>query len=290
MCKFLAAMTSSNWSKTARVSSKAGAAVDGINNPSSDADAAAMLRQWLLRSRGKGLLELIEALGGKPVSLKVRCPATHWAHRTHTVAWCRQQQRAYCCALIGGLECACNTCDRAAPQLGETSQALIHTRLCVGARSLQGAAAGKASTGGKKVDPVQQLLAVYEAALTHVQAQGGLMNAVKPEYLLPEADFTRLMEDRAAAAAGNPDLEEQLDYWAAVEAGFGAYSAMAWNCVLLQVCALRVALTANGMLACCLNAWQCLCSCTTVTCEAPAGAPMGGQSGACGIASVQLWY
>ena len=61
------------------------------------------------------------------------------------------------------------------------------------------------------------------------------MNAVKPEYLLPEADFTKLMEDRGAAAAGNPDMEEQLDYWAAVEASFGAYSAMAWNCVLLQV-------------------------------------------------------
>jgi hypothetical protein len=100
---------------------------------------------------------------------------------------------------------------------------------------LQGAAAGKGSAGGKKVDPVQQLLAVYEAALTHLQAQGALVNAVKPEYLLPEVDFTKLMEDRTAAAAGNPELEEQLDYWAAVEASFGMYSAMAWNTVLLQV-------------------------------------------------------
>jgi hypothetical protein len=61
-------MTSSNWSKTAQASSKAGTAAD---SSSSDADAAAVLRQWLLGSRGKGLLELIEALGGKPVSLKV---------------------------------------------------------------------------------------------------------------------------------------------------------------------------------------------------------------------------
>lgn len=107
--------------------------------------------------------------------------------------------------------------------------------LCsVYANILQGAAAGKGSAGGKKVDQVQQLLAVYDAALTHLQAQGALLN-VKPECLLPEADFTKLMEDRAAAAAGNPDMEEQLDYWAAVEASFGAYSAMAWNCVLLQV-------------------------------------------------------
>lgn len=83
--------------------------------------------------------------------------------------------------------------------------------------------------------PVKQLLAIYEAALTHLQAQGALLNSVKPEYLLPEADFARLLEDRTAAAAGNTDEEEQLDHWAAVEASFGAYSAMAWNCVLLQV-------------------------------------------------------
>jgi hypothetical protein len=100
---------------------------------------------------------------------------------------------------------------------------------------LQGAAAGKSPSGGGKVDPVKQFLAVYEAALIHLQAQGALLNSVKPEYLLPEAEFTRLMEDKTAAAAGNPEEEEQLDYWAAVEARFGAYSAMAWNCVLLQV-------------------------------------------------------
>lgn len=63
-------MTSSNWSKTARASSKAGTGAD--SSSSGDADAAGVLRQWLLGSRGKGLLELIEALGGKPVSLKVR--------------------------------------------------------------------------------------------------------------------------------------------------------------------------------------------------------------------------
>lgn len=112
--------------------------------------------------------------------------------------------------------------------------------------TMQGAAAGK-STGGGKVTPVQQLLAVYEAALTHLQAQGALLNSVKPEYLLPEADFTKLMEDRTAAAAGNPEEEERLDYWAAVEASFGAYSAMAWNCVLLQVCEVQHACVhANG--------------------------------------------
>lgn len=75
--RYLAAVTSSNWTKKARGSSKAGAppAGDSSNNNGSggsgDADAAGVLRQWLLSSRGKGLLELIEALGGKPVSLKV---------------------------------------------------------------------------------------------------------------------------------------------------------------------------------------------------------------------------
>lgn len=64
-------MTSSNWSKTARASSKAGAPADNTSSASGDADAAAVLRQWLLGSRGKGLLELIEAMGGKAVSLKV---------------------------------------------------------------------------------------------------------------------------------------------------------------------------------------------------------------------------
>ena len=100
---------------------------------------------------------------------------------------------------------------------------------------MQGAAAGKASGGASKLDPVQQTLAVYEAALNQMRAQGALLNAVKPEYLLPEGDFQKLMEDRAAAAAGNPELEDALDYYAAVEASFGAYSAMAWNCVLMQV-------------------------------------------------------
>jgi hypothetical protein len=108
-------------------------------------------------------------------------------------------------------------------------------RVVLWCAGLQGAAAGKSSGAGGKVGPVQQLLAVYDAALTHLQAQGALLNSVKQEYLLPEADFSRLMEDRTAAAAGNPDEEEALDYWAAVEASFGAYSAMAWNCFLLQV-------------------------------------------------------
>lgn len=74
MCKYLSSMTSSDWTKKARASSKAGAPADE-SSAATEADPAAVLRQWLLSSRGKGLLELIEAMGGKPVSLKVRCRA-----------------------------------------------------------------------------------------------------------------------------------------------------------------------------------------------------------------------
>lgn len=73
VCKFLSSMTASSWTKKARASSKAGAApADDAASAAAEADPAAVLRQWLLGSRGKGLLELIEALGGKPVSLKVK--------------------------------------------------------------------------------------------------------------------------------------------------------------------------------------------------------------------------
>lgn len=66
-------MTASNWTKKARGSSKAVAApADDAASVAAEADPAAVLRQWLLGSRGKGLLELIETLGGKPVSLKVK--------------------------------------------------------------------------------------------------------------------------------------------------------------------------------------------------------------------------
>lgn len=220
-------MTSSNWTKKTRASSKAGAnAYETGGAAAPESDPAAVLRQWLLSSRGKGLLELIEAMGGKPVSLKVRaspgfCCNFTWRGKSKT-RQLMNKARVPCTG--GGIQ--------GAEVLARAECALTSSWLWSG---MQGAAAGKSPSGGGKVSPVQQLLAVYEAALTHLQAQGALLNSVKPEYLLPEADFTRLMEDRTAAAAGNPEEEEQLDYWAAVEASFGAYSAMAWNCVLLQV-------------------------------------------------------
>jgi hypothetical protein len=98
---------------------------------------------------------------------------------------------------------------------------------------MQGVASRKPS--GNKVEAAQQLLATYEAILAHLRAHGALVNAVTPEYLLEPGDFELVMEARSAAAAGNPEQEAAQELWAPVEQSFGAYSARAWNCVLLQV-------------------------------------------------------
>eukprot|EP00775_Hariotina_reticulata_P012144 gene12144-12282_t len=86
-----------------------------------------------------------------------------------------------------------------------------------------------------KAEAVQQLLLLYDATLNHLRQHGALVNAVKPEYLLEENDFHRVMEARTAAAAGSPEQEEALELWSPVELNFELYSAQAWNCVLLQV-------------------------------------------------------
>lgn len=96
-------------------------------------------------------------------------------------------------------------------------------------------AAGSKKPSGNKTEAAQQVLAVYQAILGHLRAHGALVNSVKPEYLLDEADFGRVMEARTAAAAGNPEQEQALELWAPVELAFGSYSTQAWNCVLLQV-------------------------------------------------------
>lgn len=238
-------MTSCNWSKKARSSSKAGASAADEASSSSAGDAAAGLRQWLLSSRGKGLLELVEALGGKPVTLKVSQELLHSHHtacialRTAHISWAVS---TCCCITAGHAPSACSWWQVHLVSIVDTASlcaSILILKPCVDAwvwRLEQGAAAGKASSGGSsKADPIQQLLAVYEAALNHLRAQGALLNTVRAEYLLSEGDFQKLMEDRTASAAGNPELEEALDCYAAVEASFGAYSAMAWNCVLLQV-------------------------------------------------------
>ena len=99
--------------------------------------------------------------------------------------------------------------------------------------ALQGA--GSKKTSGNKTEAAQQALAVYEATLNHLRTHGGLVNSVKPEYLLDSEDFDRIMEARTAAAAGNPEQEQALELWAPVEQSFGVYSTQAWNTLLLQV-------------------------------------------------------
>lgn len=100
-----------------------------------------------------------------------------------------------------------------------------------------GARRGGAGGGdGAKAAAAQALLATYEAVLQHLRGQGALLNAVRPEFLLPEAEFLALQDARAAAAAGTPDEEEALERaWAAAELAFPRHAAMAWNALLLQL-------------------------------------------------------
>ncbi len=54
-----------------------------------------------------------------------------------------------------------------------------------------------------------------EALLVHLRSAGAAVNAVKPEYLLTEDDFDRVLDRRAAVAlAISPEAEEDLlDSW-----------------------------------------------------------------------------
>jgi hypothetical protein len=127
---------------------------------------------------------------------------------------------------------------------------------------MQGVASRKPS--GNKVDAAQQVLTTYEAILAHLRAHGALVNAVKPEYLLEPSDFELVMEARSAAAAGNPEQEAAQELWAPAELSFGAYSARAWNCVLLQVG--RVLLAAavedmQGLRVCLARIRTRMCAC-----------------------------
>jgi hypothetical protein len=77
VCKYLSAMTSFKWASSAssRGNSSSGASEDNSNGTGSWAAACEGLRRSMRASRGKQMLELVETLGGKPVSLKVCQPA-----------------------------------------------------------------------------------------------------------------------------------------------------------------------------------------------------------------------
>lgn len=72
VCKYLSAMTSFKWASKAgsRGNSSSGSSEDNSSG-GSWAAACEELRQSMRASRGKQMLELVETLGGKPVSLKV---------------------------------------------------------------------------------------------------------------------------------------------------------------------------------------------------------------------------
>ncbi|KAF8055917.1 CFAP47 [Scenedesmus sp. PABB004] len=164
--KYLAAVMPRSWAAAAGL--PVCAAPDGAW-----AGAAGALRAALRASRGKLLVELVEALGGRPVSLKVRA------------------------ALAG-------------PRRGPPAPAGRRA-----APRAQGAG-GARRPGAGKAKAAQQALAVCEAVLSHLRGLGGLVNGIKPELLLAEADFTALMEARTAAAAGNAEAEAALEAWAPV--------------------------------------------------------------------------
>jgi hypothetical protein len=89
--------------------------------------------------------------------------------------------------------------------------------------------------GGTKADAARQLLATYEAALSHLRSQGALVNAVKPEHLLTGPDFDQIMEARSAAVAGDAAQEAaQEAEWGDLEARFDELASRAWGTVLMQ--------------------------------------------------------
>lgn len=69
VCKYLSAMTSRSWGG---VSSRGNSSNGGMDDSSSPwLHAPKELRKSMRASKGKQLQELVETLGGKPVSLKV---------------------------------------------------------------------------------------------------------------------------------------------------------------------------------------------------------------------------
>ncbi|CAG9460495.1 unnamed protein product [Pedinophyceae sp. YPF-701] len=77
----------------------------------------------------------------------------------------------------------------------------------------------------------------YDTVLTFLNGCGGLVNSVKPEYLLDEEDLTRLLSMR-----GKPDDDENehLSFWEQVESSFRDVSEQAWNAVLAQLARLFI--------------------------------------------------
>lgn len=71
LVKYLSAVTSRNWTGSDNNRGKSTSSGGGAADASMWSDAVEKLRQLMRGSKGKQLIELVEMLGGKPVSLKV---------------------------------------------------------------------------------------------------------------------------------------------------------------------------------------------------------------------------
>ncbi|GFH14481.1 uncharacterized protein fap47 [Haematococcus lacustris] len=65
---------------------------------------------------------------------------------------------------------------------------------------------------------------MYDAALAFLRAHGGLLNAVKPEMLLPAEDLARVLNTRANQADDSPEALEAVEQWGEVEISFATVS------------------------------------------------------------------
>jgi hypothetical protein len=178
------------------------------------------LRAAFVSSKGKLLLELVEMLSGKALSVKVGCVwlASSQASPDHVY-----RQVVPCC--LGGAAFRCTVI------YGVMHNVLINSWCC----SHHDGFIQASRPSANKVEAAQQLVVMYDSVLRALRIQGAMLGAVKPDMLIDQADFDRLMEARTAAAAGNEEEEEALDTWAALESAFDVHAAQAWNTVLLQV-------------------------------------------------------
>lgn len=100
-----------------------------------------------------------------------------------------------------------------------------------------------------KKDQAEAVRGQYEKVLTFLKQQGALLNAVKPELLLAEEDFERVLASREQGLEGSGDevegegaaaagAREAAAAWRAVQANFANVSREAWHMTLFQVSSL----------------------------------------------------
>lgn len=90
-------------------------------------------------------------------------------------------------------------------------------------------------------EQAEQIRLQYEKVLTFLKQHGALLNAVKPELLLAQEDFERVLASREqgseglGAAEGDEAKESAAAGWRGVLANFGNVSREAWQITLFQV-------------------------------------------------------